>query len=180
MLFTIFFFHLKSILLANAGVPLFSQSFIYQTLLLIPIIALEAFLHRKLLEISLGKAIWIALSTNVISTLIGGLFVVLPIGAFLGTVLFGSSVPVQPGSFPFLPLEIIVTLIPLFLFSVVVESFIGSFSVRKIDHKKVRRSFLIANAFTYLCLRYWLLPNLSKDTLKGVANRIILRREQTH
>ena len=160
-------FHLKSILLANAGVPLFSQSVIYQTLLLIPIIAIEAYVHKKLLEISIGKAVWIAFSTNVISTLIGGLFVVLSIGAFLGTVLFGSSVPVQPGSFPFLPLEIIVTLIPLFLFSVVVESFIGSFSVRKIDHKKVRRSFLIANAFTYLMLETLAITQLVKGYIEG-------------
>ena len=160
-------FHLKSILLANAGVPLFSQSVIYQTLLLIPIIAIEAYVHKKLLEISIGKAVWIAFSTNVISTLIGGLFVVLSIGAFLGTVLFGSSVPVQPGSFPFLPLEIIVTLIPLFLFSVVVESFIGSFSLRKIDHKKVRRSFLIANAFTYLMLEILAITQLIKGYIEG-------------
>jgi len=167
MLFTISFFHLKSILLANAGVPLFSQSVVYQTLLLIPIIAIEAYVHKKLLEINIGKAVWIAFSTNVISTLIGGLFVVLSIGAFLGTVLFGSSVPVQPGSFPFLPLEIIVTLIPLFLFSVVVESFIGSFSLRKIDHKKVRRSFLIANAFTYLMLEILAITQLIKGYIEG-------------
>ena len=160
-------FHLKSILLANAGVPLFSQSVIYQTLLLIPIIAIEAYVHKKLLEISIGRAVWIAFSTNVISTLVGGLFVVLSIGAFLGTVLFGSSVPVQPGSFPFLPLEIIVTLIPLFLFSVVVESFIGSFSLRKIDHKKVRRSFLIANAFTYLMLEILAITQLIKGYIEG-------------
>ena len=167
MLFTISFFHLKSILLANAGVPLFSQSVVYQTLLLIPIIAIEAYVHRKLLAISVGKAVWVAFSTNVISTLVGGLFVVLSIGAFLGTVLFGSTVPVQPGSFPFLPLEIIVTLIPLFLFSVVVESFIGSFSLRKIDHKKVRRSFLIANAFTYLMLEILATTQLIKGYIEG-------------
>jgi hypothetical protein len=167
MLFHYSLLSFKSILLANAGVPLFSQSVIYQTLLLIPIIAIEAYVHRKLLEISIGKAVWIAFSTNVISTLIGGLFVVLSIGAFLGTVLFGSSVPVQPGSFPFLPLEIIVTLIPLFLFSVVVESFIGSFSLRKIDHKKVRRSFLIANAFTYLMLEILAITQLIKGYIEG-------------
>jgi hypothetical protein len=74
---------------------------------------------------------------------------------------------VQPGSFPFLPLEIIVTLIPLFLFSVVVESFIGSFSLRKIDHKKVRRSFLIANAFTYLMLEILAITQLIKGYIEG-------------
>lgn len=167
MLFTISFFHLKSILLANAGVSLFSQSVIYQTLLLIPIIVIEAYVHRKLLETSVGKAVLVAFSTNIISTFVGGLLVILPIGAFLGTILFGSTVPVQPGSFPFLPLEIIVTLIPMFLFSVVVESFVGSFSLRKVDHEKVRRSFLIANAFTYLMLEILAITQLVKGYIEG-------------
>ena len=167
MLFTISFFHLKSILLANAGVSLFSQSVIYQTLLLIPIIVIEAYVHRKLLETSVGKAVLVAFSTNIISTFVGGLLVILPIGAFLGTILFGSTVPVQPGSFPFLPLEIIVTLIPMFLFSVVVESFVGSFSLRKVDHEKVRRSFLIANAFNYLMLEILAITQLVKGYIEG-------------
>ncbi len=101
--------HLKitSLYLANAGIPLFSQSIIYQNLLLIPIILIEAYVHKKLLNITITKAICVSLIANLISTIIGGLLIIFLSGTFLG-------VPVQPSDFPFLPLEIMITLIPLF------------------------------------------------------------------
>lgn len=156
-----------SLYLANAGIPLFTQSVFYQIFLLIPIIAIEAYIHKKLLGIRISHATRVALVTNIISTLIGGLLIILPLGAFLGTLVFGSSVPVQPGSFPFLPLEIIVTLIPLFLFSVIIESMVGSFSLKKINTIKVNQSFFIANAFTYLMLEILALTQLVKGYLEG-------------
>jgi hypothetical protein len=159
-------FYFRSIFLANAGIPLFSQSLFYQVFLLIPIILIEAYIHRKLLKTGILKAVWVAVSTNVVSTVIGGLLVVLPIGAFIGTILFGSTVPVQPGSFPFLPLEIIFTLIPMFFFSMVVESFMGSFSLKKVDHRKVKQSFLIANGLTYLMLEVLAITQLIKGYLE--------------
>jgi hypothetical protein len=159
-------FYLKSILLANAGISLFSQSLFYQILLLIPIIVIETYVHRKILETGVFKATWVALSSNVMSTLVG-LLVILPIGAFVGTILFGSTVPVQPGSFPFIPLEIIFTLIPMFWFSVVVESFIGSLSLKTIDYKKVKKSFWIANVFTYLMLETLAITQLIKGYIEG-------------
>lgn len=167
MLVIRFSFHSGNILLANAGIPLFSQSLFYQILLLIPIIGVEAYVHRKLLKTGVLKALWVALSTNVVSTVIGGLLVILPIGALIGTILFGSAVPVQPGSFPFLPLEIIFTLIPMFWFSVIVESFMGSRSLRKVDYRKVKQSFLIANVFTYLMLEILAVTQL----IKGYVER---------
>ncbi|MBD2000605.1 hypothetical protein H6F93_23610 [Leptolyngbya sp. FACHB-671] len=160
-------FYFKNILLANAGIPLFSQSLFYQVLLLIPIIVIEAYIHRKLLKTGVFKAVWVAFSTNVISTVVGGLLVILPIGALTGTILFGSTVPVQPGSFPFLPLEIIFTLLPMFWFSVVVESFIGSLSLRKVDYRKVKQSFLVANVYTYLMLEILAITQL----IKGYVER---------
>ena len=168
MLLTISSFYLKntSLYLANAGVPLFTQSIFYQVLLLIPIVAIEAYVHKKLLETSIVKAGWVALGTNVVST-IGGVLFVLPIGAFIGTIVFGSTVPVQGDSFPFQPLEIIVTLIPMFLFSVALESFIGSFSLKKIEKRKVKQSFLIANAFTYSMLEIFAITRLVKGYIEG-------------
>lgn len=160
---------ITSLYLANAGIPLFSQSVFYQICLLIPIIAIEAYLHKKLLGISVGRATSIACSTNIISTIAGGLVIVLPFGAFLGDILFGSTVPVQPGSFPFLPLEIIVTLIPMFLFSVIIESNLGSFRLKGIDKSKVNKSFLIANAFTYLMLEILAITQLIKGYLGGYS-----------
>jgi hypothetical protein len=157
---------LRNIHLANAGIPLFAQSVVYQIMLLIPIILIEACVYRKLLKTSIAKSVWVSLVTNVVSTLGGGLLIIVT-GVFIGTRFFGSSVPVQPGYFPFLPLEIIVTLIPMFLFSVVLESFIGFFSLRKIDHKKVKQSFLIANGFTYLMLEILAITQLIKGYIEG-------------
>ena len=131
----------SSLYLANAGIPLFSQSIFYQILLLIPVIVIEAFVHKKLLKTTIKKAMLVALSTNIISTIVGGLFVVLPIGALIGTIVFGSTVPVQPGSFPFLPLEVIVTLIPMFLFSVVLESLLGRSRFKAVEQGKVKQHF---------------------------------------
>ena len=156
-----------SFYLANAGIPLFSQSIFYQILLLIPIIAIEAFVHKKLLKTTIKKAIWVALGTNVISTIVGGLLLILPIGAFVGNLVFGSTVPVQPGSFPFLPLEIIVTLIPMFLFSVGLESLIGLPILKEISKRKVNQSFLLANAFTYLMLEMLAITQLIKGYIEG-------------
>jgi len=61
------------------------------------------------------------------------------IGAFIGDIVFHTSVPVQPGYFPFLPLEIMMTLIPMFFFSVFLELFIGSFGLKIIEKGKVNK-----------------------------------------
>jgi hypothetical protein len=84
MFSTSFFMHLNtSLYLANAGIPLFSQSVFYQIILLIPIIAIEAYIHKRLLELSIIKAIFISFVTNILST-IGGGFIIVFIGAFIG------------------------------------------------------------------------------------------------
>ncbi|MEG3895315.1 MULTISPECIES: hypothetical protein [unclassified Microcoleus] len=167
MFYTSFFMHLNtSLYLANSGIPLFSQSVFYQILLLLPIIAIEAYIHKKLLELSIIKAIFIAFVTNIIST-IGGGFIILCIGVFIGDIVFHTSVPVQPGSFPFLPLEIMITLIPMFFFSVVLELFIGSFGLKRIEKGKVNKSFLIANLFTYLMLEILAFTQLVKGYIEG-------------
>jgi hypothetical protein len=162
MSFTSWLWHLKitSFYLANAGVPLFSQSIAYQIILLLPIIAIEAYIHKKLLNLTLIKAIYVSFAVNLISTIIGGLSIVFLSGIFLG-------VPVQPGDFPFLPLEIMVTLIPLFLFSVLLESFIGAFGLKGIEKNKVNKSFLIANALTYLMLEVFAISQLVKGYIEG-------------
>ena len=157
-----FLLHLKitSLYLANAGIPLFSQSIIYQILLLVPIILIEAYVHKKILKLTIIKAICVSLSTNLISTIIGGLLIIFLSGTFLG-------VPVQPGDFPFLPLEIMITLIPLFFLSVIQEVFIGGFGLKGIIKKQVNKSFLIANAFTYLMLEILAISQLVKGYIEG-------------
>ncbi len=154
--------HLKitSLYLANAGIPLFSQSIIYQNLLLIPIILIEAYVHKKLLNITITKAICVSLIANLISTIIGGLLIIFLSGTFLG-------VPVQPSDFPFLPLEIMITLIPLFFLSVIQEVFIGGFGLKGIIKKQVNKSFLMANAFIYLMLEILAISQLVKGYIEG-------------
>ncbi|MEL6468781.1 MAG: hypothetical protein AAFQ74_03565 [Cyanobacteria bacterium J06623_4] len=154
--------------LANAGVPLFSQGVFYQTLLLIPIIAIEAYVHRQVMGIKLGRAVWVSLSANVISTL-GGIVVILPLGALLGHLLLGTTVPVSPGAFPMVPLEIAISLLPLFVFTVLLERFIGVFSLHKVVRKRVRRSFLLSNGLTYLILEGFAIALL----LKGFAQSLV-------
>ncbi|WP_333086252.1 MULTISPECIES: hypothetical protein [unclassified Microcoleus] len=167
MFSTSFSMHLNtSLYLANAGIPLFTQSVFYQIILLIPIIAIEAYIHKKLLNLSILKAIFIAFITNIIST-IGGGFIILCIGAFIGHIVFHTTVPVQPGSFPFLPLEIMITLIPMFFFSVYLESLIGSWGVKKIEKSQVNKSFFIANLFTYLMLEILAFTQLVKGYIEG-------------
>jgi len=167
MFSTSFFMHLNtSLYLANSGIPLFSQSVFYQIILLIPIIAIEAYIHKKLLNLSILKAIFIAFITNIIST-IGGGFIIVCIGAFIGYLVFHTSVPVQPGSFPFLPLEIMITLIPMFFFSVVLELFIGSLGLKRIEKGKVNKSFVSANFFTYLMLEILAVTQLLKGYIEG-------------
>jgi hypothetical protein len=167
MFYTSFFWHLNtSLYLANSGIPLFSQSVFYQFCLLFPIIAIEAYIYKKFLEIRIVKAIFISAMTNIISTIIGG-FIIIFVGAFIGEKIFGSSVPMQPGSFPFLPLEIMITLIPMFFFSVFLELFIGRFGLRKIEKRKVNQSFLIANGFSYLMLETLAFTQLIKGYIEG-------------
>lgn len=151
---------ITSLYLANAGIPLFSQSVIYQIVLLVPIIVIEAYVHKKLLKVTIIKAICVSLSANLVSTIIGGLLIIFLSGTFLG-------VPVQPGDFPFLPLEIMVTLVPLFFFSVIQEVFIGGFGLKGIGKDKVNKSFLMANAFTYLMLEVLAISQLAKEYIEG-------------
>ena len=154
--------HLKitSFYIANAGIPLFSQSISYQIVLLVPIIAIEAYVHKKLLELTIIKAIYVSFFANFISTIIGGILILFISGTFLG-------VPVQPGDFPFLPLEIMVTLIPMFFFSVILESFPGAFVLKGTKKNKLNKSFLIANAFTYLMLEVLAISQLVKGYIEG-------------
>ena len=102
-----------------------------------------------------------------ISPTIGGGFIIVFIGAFIGDMVFHTSVAVQPGSFPFLPLEIMITLIPMFFFSVVLELFIGSLGLKRIEKGKLNKSFVSANLFTYLMLEILAFTQLVKGYIEG-------------
>ncbi|MEB3277886.1 MAG: hypothetical protein VKK42_03050 [Lyngbya sp.] len=133
---------ITSLYLANSGVPLFTQSIFYQVILLIPIIFIEAFVHRKILKLKIYRSISIAFSTNFISTFTGVLLLFI----------VGQAYCCLPFSFPLLPLELIVTLIPMFFFSFWLESIVGFMVLKKREKQIIHQSFLKANLFTYLML----------------------------
>jgi hypothetical protein len=133
---------LTSVYLANSGVPLFTQSIFYQVLLLIPIIFIEAFIHKKILKLKISRSISVAFSTNFISTFAGGSLLLIA----------GSIYCCLPYSFPLLPLELIVTLIPMFFFSFLLELIIGSVVLKEREQKIIHQSFFKANLFTYIML----------------------------
>lgn len=149
--------------LANSGVPLFTHSIFSQFLLLIPIIAIEAYIHKKLLRVRPLAAIMVAFYTNLVSTFVGGLLIAFPFGIWIGSIVFGTGGPVQPDStFLFLQLEFIITLIIMFFISVTIELFLGSFSLKNIDKKRLNKSFFIANFFSYLMLEVFAITQIIK------------------
>ncbi|MGB6165963.1 MAG: hypothetical protein WBF52_00105 [Geitlerinemataceae cyanobacterium] len=154
---TFFHYTTLSIYLANSGVPLFTQSIFYQFFLLIPIIVIEAYIHRIILQLTVTRSLSIAFSTNFISTLVGGLFL---------TMIF-SHYCCLPHSFPLLPLELMVTLIPMFFLSILIESALGHLTLKQVDKSKINRSFLKANIYTYLMLEILAVTQLIKGYLEG-------------
>ncbi|MCT7992042.1 hypothetical protein [Laspinema olomoucense] len=129
--------------LANSGVPLFTQSITYQIILLVPIIVIESCIHGKILGLSKIHAVWLSFACNIVSTLAGLLFLIF-LAPIIGSIVLGYYLPVSPGNFPFLPLEIMATLIPMFFGSVLLESWVGSFMVKTLPNSK---SFWIANGY---------------------------------
>ncbi len=157
-----------SFYLANSGIPLFTQSITYQVLLLIPIVAIEAYVHRKYLKLSIPLALYISFTGNFISTLGGGI-ALLVATAFLSQLLFQWVMLIPTSVFFLLPLEIMVTLIPMFFLSVAIESWLGRWRLKTLDRRKVNQSFWVANAFTYSMLEVVAIAQLIQGYLKGLG-----------
>ncbi|TVQ17709.1 MAG: hypothetical protein EA367_16895 [Leptolyngbya sp. DLM2.Bin15] len=158
----------SSFYLANSGIPLFAQSITYQILLLIPIVAIEAYVHRKYLKISIPLTLYISFMGNFISTLGGGIALLVAI-TILSHMLFQSAIFIPLGAFPLLPLEIMVTLIPMFFLSVAIESWLGRWRLKTLDRRKVNQSFWVANAFTYAMLEVVAIAQLIQGYFKGLV-----------
>lgn len=158
MIVRAFFHHaISSTYLANSGIPFFTQSITYQVYLLIPILIIEAYIHRKILKLGMARSISIALSTNIISTLLGGTFFVL----------LSSSYCCLPYSFPLLPFELIVTLIPMFFISVLLEAAMGHLTLKQVDRSQILPSFVRANIFSYIMLETLAIAQLIKGYIEG-------------
>ncbi len=148
--------------LANSGVPLFSQSIGYQIILLVPIIVIESCIHGKILGLSAIRAAWLSFACNFVSTIAGIVFLMM-VAPFIGFIVLGYYLPVSPGNFPFLPLEIMVTLIPMFFSSVGLEFWVGSFIVKTLPNSK---SFWIANGYAYLMLEVLAITQLIRGYIQ--------------
>jgi hypothetical protein len=152
-----FFWHLNTHpYLANSGIPLFSLNVVYQIMLLIPIIIIEAYIHRKILQISVIQSSLISVLTNLISTIVGGFFFIC-FGVFIAPFIVQGT---TSSNFPFSSLTIIITLIPMFYFSVFLEVLIGQLMLKKVAGKQIKKTFFIANAFTYMMLEIMAITQL--------------------
>jgi hypothetical protein len=131
-------------------------------LLLIPIIAIEAAILSKVLQLSLGLALRLAAFANLASTLIG---IPMTWGALLGVELLSTrmrfySILVQaPWLLPLrdereglIPVANLILLPFYFLASVYIEQWIMRRSRGDIDARGVRRAAWLANAATYALL----------------------------
>lgn len=151
--------------LANAGIPAFSLSIIHQIVLLIPIVVIEAYILKKILPITIVKASLVASAANILSTVLGAIFFFL-----IGLGLAGkfSQTIVNPGSFPHPPIDIIITLIPMYFASVFIELLFGAFILKKILWRKILKTFTIANAYTYLMLETLAISKLIKGYIENL------------
>lgn len=134
--------------LANSGVPLFTGNLYYQVILLIPIIAVEAYALKKLLEISVLKAIFVSLINNILSTIIG-FFV-----WFLLLFLLAFIVPMNTmmtDSNQVLNRAVILLLIPMFFLSWFLEFYTALASFR-FSREKLNKAVFQANFYSYLML----------------------------
>lgn len=152
--------------LANVGVPLFTQSLFYQGLLLIPIMAIEAYAYWRWLGISRWQAVRVSFGANLISTFVGGLLIALPLGIWLGQLWFGNTAPIRGGAFPLMPIEFILTLIPLFFLSFFLEFWVARFRLKGLSKGRLLRACLAANGVSYLLLLTLALTQLVRGYLR--------------
>lgn len=130
---------------ANVGVPLFSNFVAYSWLLLIPIIAIEAYVLRKRLPVTIARASAVAGMANIASTILGTV-VVLGTGLLL-SFLDMTELPGAEGD-----LTVLIALVPCYFLSVWFETLVGSPLLKHFSREEVRAVFILANQFSYAML----------------------------
>src|SRR5512141_2932644 len=110
---------------ANTGVPLIYvfAGFSWTWLVLLAVVVVEAFMARRILAVTLGRALVISAAANLASTLIG-----VPL-----------ALPVFVPSLASLPLVVALFLIPLFFVSVFSERFVAYAFVPREQREAVRK-----------------------------------------
>ena len=146
------------------GVPFFTQSIAYQTYLLIPIIAIEAFIYHRHLKVSILRAITFSISANLVSTITGGL--VLLVGtAILTTTILGYTPMISPSRILQLSGELMLSLIPLCVLSIIIEWKFGQLVLGAIAPSKLLRATAVDNGFTYLMLEILAIARIIRHIL---------------
>lgn len=131
---------------ANVGLPLFLNYIFYSWLLVIPIIGIEAYVLRKRLAVSIGRASGVASLANIASTIIGT-GVVLAASLLLA---LGFAMTELRGAMA--DITVLIALIPCFFLSVWIEALVGSPLLKQVSRKNVRAVFFLANQFSYAML----------------------------
>ena len=147
---------------ANVAVVLFTNFVVYSWLLLIPIILIEAYVFKKRLGVSIGRALGISGLANVVSTLVGSiiifaidLFPVIPYPAVLTEKPWGAVGDIS----------ILIVLIPCYFVSVWVEFLVGAPFLKSVPREDVRVAFYLANAFSYEMLAILPIARVIKGTI---------------
>ena len=130
---------------ANVGVPLFTNFIVYSWLLLIPIIGIEAYLLKRQLKVSTGRASRVATFANIASTILGSVLVT-GVGILFGIAGFSVLSGAQSD------ISLLVALIPCFYFSVWFESLVASPFLKQYSREDIQSAFYLANQFTYAML----------------------------
>lgn len=143
--------------LADVAIGLFEYTYSYYYILLIPIIIIEACVHKIVLKIGFSKALFGSIITNFFSTFVG-----LYIGMFISEILPGVGRRTSVLQFA---IQVIIQLIPMCYVSFLLEAKLGKWYLSLFDknsdsptksvfwkNKDVARSFLWANIYSYLML----------------------------
>ncbi|MSP96383.1 MAG: hypothetical protein EXR29_03975 [Betaproteobacteria bacterium] len=130
----------------NGGVLLFLNFAVYSWLLLIPIIAIEAWELRRHLTVNAGRAAAVSALANLASTLLATA-VVLAIGWLLGLL----DVVAIPGAGEG-DVSVLIALLPCYFLSVWCETLVAAPLLKGISRADIRAAFFQVNLLSYSVL----------------------------
>jgi hypothetical protein len=143
----------------NEGTLLFVNFVAYSLVLLVPIVAVEAWELKRGLSLTAGRATAVSGLANVVSTLVGA-------GAVLGagTVLGYLDVIAQPQAGEG-DIAVLVALVPCFFLSVWTETLVGSQLLRQLSVTQVRAMFFRANQLSYAMIAIVPIARFAKSAI---------------
>ena len=140
------------------GVGVFLNYVVYAWFLLIPIMGIEAYVLGKRFDISVCRAVGIAIGVNIASTLLGSVFVII-----VSLILSLTGLNVRPGAWE--DVSMLFILVPCFLSTVWIETVIAHPYLKQHSIEQVWDVFFLANGFTYALLTIVPIANLIKNAM---------------